>query len=313
MVLFASSALIFGFFPVVKTYSLAGLFLFTAYVVVSRLSATSPRWLMAAGGLLFGLSVDTRSYVLLLAPLFLWWIIRNSDTRARRSSILWFLGGFSIAMVPCLYLFISSPDAFLFNNLGYHAVRSEGGLIGMWREKFVAVLVSFLGGAESNGMQASILFFISLGFVFSIRKQRYPPRFAFQIAVVLGIVSLLPTPVHPQYFCLCVPFLLLTAVCVVNDLLAELQTRPVRLGAAAACVALIGIYIAVSANDFRRYLVTGDGVAGLRQAIDKSDWRLQQIPRGVARDRPDCHSWRNGCQLLARLHFSNQSDSLSGV
>ena len=277
VVLFASSALIFGFFPVVKTYSLAGLFLFTAYVVVSRLSATSPRWLMAAGGLLFGLSVDTRSYVLLLAPLFLWWIIRNSDARARRPSILWFLGGFAIAMVPCLYLFIASPDAFLFNNLGYHAVRSEGGLIGMWGEKLFALLAVLLGGLESNGIQTSILFAIGVAFVFSMHKRRYPPRFAFQIAVVLGIVSLLPTPVHPQYFCLCIPFLLLTAICVVNDLLAELQTRRARLGAAAACVALIGIYVAASANDFRRYLVTGDGVAGLRHAIDKSDWRLQRV------------------------------------
>ncbi|MFI5095211.1 MAG: ArnT family glycosyltransferase [Candidatus Acidiferrales bacterium] len=277
VVMFAASTLVFGFFPVVKTYSLAGLFLFAAYVIISRLSATSPRWLMAAGGLLFGLSVDTRSYLVLLAPLFLWWIFRNSDAGAWRPSIFWFLGGFTIAMVPCLYLFIASPSAFLFNNLGYHAVRSEGGLIGSWREKFVAVLVSFLGGAESNGMQASILFFISLGFVFSIRKQRYPPRFAFQIAVVLGIVSLLPTPVHPQYFCLCIPFLLLTAVCVVNDLFAELQPGRGKLVAVAACASLFGLYLAASVNDFRRYLVTGDGVPGVELSLNNSDWSLQRV------------------------------------
>jgi 4-amino-4-deoxy-L-arabinose transferase-like glycosyltransferase len=276
-ILFASSMLVFAWFPVAKTYSLAGLFLFAAYVVVSRLSATSPRWLMGAGGLLFGLSVDTRSYLVLLVPLFLWWIFRNSDAGARRPSILWFLGGFTIAMIPVLYLFISSPDAFLFNNLGYHAIRSNEGLIGMWGEKVFALLAVFLGGLESNGIQASILFAIGLAFVFSMHKQRYLPRFAFQIALGVGIVSLLPTPVHPQYFCLCIPFLLLTAVCVVNDLLAELETRRARLGAAAACVALVGIYIAASANDFRRYLVTGDGVAGLWQGVDKGDGKLQRV------------------------------------
>ena len=36
VVMFASSTLIFAWFPVVKTYSLAGLFLFSAYAVVSR-------------------------------------------------------------------------------------------------------------------------------------------------------------------------------------------------------------------------------------------------------------------------------------
>jgi len=278
VILFASSTLIFAFFPVVKTYSLAGLFLFAAYVVVGRLSAASPRWLIGTGGLLFGLGADTRSYLLLLAPLFLWWISRNSDAGTRRASILWFLGGFTIAMFPCLYLFVSSPDAFLFNNLGYHAIRSDEGLIGMWGEKLVAFLEFFLGyQGGSNGIQDSILFVISFAFVSSIRKQRYPPRFAFQIAFVLSIISILPTPVHPQYFCLCIPFLIVTAVCVVNDLLAELEKSRSRLLAAAACVALFGIYVATSANDFRRYLVTGDGVPGLRQDIEKGGWKLQSV------------------------------------
>ena len=47
------------------------------------------------------------------------------------------------------------------------------GLIGMWREKFVVILMLFLGGPESNGIQNSILFFISFGFVFSIGRRRY--------------------------------------------------------------------------------------------------------------------------------------------
>jgi 4-amino-4-deoxy-L-arabinose transferase-like glycosyltransferase len=148
VVLFASSALVFAWFSVVKTFSLAGLFLFCAYSLVSRLSAESSPWLIAVGGLLLGLSVDTRSYLLLLIPTFLWWIFHNCDARARLASILWFLGGFAIAMVPCLYLFISSPDAFLFNNLGYHAIRTNAGLVGMWQEKLAIVLILFLGGTR---------------------------------------------------------------------------------------------------------------------------------------------------------------------
>jgi 4-amino-4-deoxy-L-arabinose transferase-like glycosyltransferase len=276
VVMFASSTLVFASFSVVTTFSLAELFLFSAYVVVSHLSAESSPWPIAAGGLLLGLSVDTRSYLLLLAPLFLWWIFHTSDTSARLASILWFLGGFTIALAPCLYLFILSPDAFLFNNLGYHALRSNGGLIGMWQEKLAVLLMFFLGGPEGNGIQNSILFFISLGF-FSTGTRTYPPRLAFQIAIILGIISLLPTPVAPGYFSLCVPFLLVSAVCVVNELFTRLQSRRERLVAAAASIALLAVYLGASAHDFRKYLITGDGISGVRWAHDKRDWRQQRV------------------------------------
>jgi 4-amino-4-deoxy-L-arabinose transferase-like glycosyltransferase len=276
-VLFASSTLIFAWFPVVKPYSLAGLLLFSAYVIVSRLPAKPSPWLTAAGGLLLGLSVDTRSYLLLLTPLFLWWIFHNSDVRTRLASILWFMGGFSVGIVPCLYLFICSPPAFLFNNLGYHAIRSGEGLIGSWSEKFVVVIMMFLGGPQGNGIQNSILFFITVGFVFSLRRQRGAPRLAFQIALVLGIISLLPTPAYPGYFSLCVPFLVVSAVCVVNELFTRLGSRRERLVAAVACVAVLGVYVATSTGDFRKYLITGDGIAGVRWARDKGDWKLQRV------------------------------------
>lgn len=260
-----------------KTFSLAGLFLFAAYVIVSQISAESPPWTIAAVGLLLGLSVDTRSYLLLITPVFLWWIFHHTVTRGRLASVLWFLGGFTVGTAPCLYLFISSPNAFLFDNLGFHAIRSNGGLIGSWGEKFFVVLMLFFGEPQCNGIQDSILFFLSLGFVFSITKRRYPPRLAFQIAVFLGIISLLPTPTLPQYFCFCLPFLVVSAVCVVNDSFATVESRRGRLFAVTACVVLLSVYLGVSANDFRRYLVTGNGIPGVRWAHDKGDWRLQRV------------------------------------
>lgn len=282
VILFASSTLVFAWFPVVRTYSLAGLFLFSAYLIVSRLSAASPRWLMGAGGLLFGLSVDTRSYLLLLTPVFLCWIFRNSDTHTRLRSILWFIGGCALGVGPSLFLFLSSPDQFLFDNLRYHAIKSDHGLIGWWREKLVIALMSLLGGPEGNGIQNSILFFVSLGFMFSIRKRRYPPWLALQIAVVLSVISLVPTPAVSQYFCLCVPLFAVSAVCVVNNLFVTLKSRRERLVAAVALVALLSIYLGASAYDFRKYLITGDGIAGVRWARDRDDWRLQRV-RQVSR------------------------------
>ncbi|HLI64010.1 MAG TPA: hypothetical protein VKV05_11455 [Terriglobales bacterium] len=275
-ILFATSSLIFGFFPVVKTFSLAGLFLFAAYLLVSRTSVTSARWPMLLAGLLFGFSVSTRSYLVLVLPVLLWWVLQNTEPGARQTALLSFLGGFVLGIAPCLYFFAASPRAFLFNNLGYHALRSEGGLVGMWQQKFVALLQVFLLGPESNGIQTSLLFFISLAFLSSLPKRGSAARLAFQIAVVVGLVSLLPTPVHPQYFCLCIPFLLVTAVCVANDYLTELQPGRGKRLAAAGCVFLIGLYAAASVQDFRRYLVTGDGVAGVEPGLAQ-DCRLEHV------------------------------------
>jgi len=274
VLLFACTTLVFAWLPVVKTFSLAGLCLFASYVIISR--AQPSRWAMVIGGVLFGLSVETRSYLLLLVPMFLWWIFRNAATGVRLTSVLPFLAGFVVALLPALYLFFRSPELFLFNNLGYHALRSGAGLIGMWGEKLRAILASFLGRLQGNGIQNSILFFVSFGFLFLMRRHD-PSRFAFQLAVALGLVSLLPTPVFPEYFCLCVPFLIVSAVCAITHLVRELETTPQRLAAAIGCIALIGIYVASSIGDFRGYLVTGYGALELRATPNEGAWRLEQV------------------------------------
>lgn len=275
VLLFSTSTLIFGFFPIAKTYSLAGLFLFAAYVAVSRILATSPRWLIGAGGLLFGLSVETRSYLVLLTPLFLWWILRNSDAKRKRAVVLWFLGGMVVGNLPAIYLFFSSPSAFVFNNLGYHAVRSQSGVIGMWKEKFFALLVTFLGRTESNGRQTSLVFFVSLALLSRMPKTS-APRLAFQLAVGIGLISLLPTPVHPQYFCLCIPFLLVTSVCGSHEFLTTRWARRTTVVTSTACVLAVACYIAASVHDFRRYLVTGSDVAGVEPGLER-DFRLEHV------------------------------------
>jgi len=274
--LFASSTLVFAWFTVAKTHSLAGLLLFCSYLVISRFSI-SQRWMAVASGVLLGLSADTRSFLLLLIPVFLWWIFHNSDIGARLTAILWFLGGFAVGVVPSLFFFLSSPDIFLFDNLRYHAMRSNQGLIGWWQEKLVVLLQLFLGGRDGNGLQWSILFFVCVGFLSFVPGRRYPPRLALQIALAIAVIGLLPTPSYQQYFCLCVPFLIVSAVCVASEFFGRLDSRRERLVAAAACVAALGIYLAVSVTDFRKYLITGEGVPGVQPAHDRGDWRLPRV------------------------------------
>ena len=148
----------------------------------------------------------------------------------------------------------------------------------MWgRKKLRILLQTFLGRGEGNGLQTSILFFVSLGLLSSFRKDASPPRLALQIAIVIGIVSLLPTLVVGQYFGFCIPFLLLSAVCGANNLVEEMESGRLRVTAVVACAAVFVVYLAASVPDFRRYLVTGDEVAGVGLFVDKNEWRLQQI------------------------------------
>ncbi len=275
VVLFSTSTLVFAWMPIAKPYSLGGLFLFAAYIVASRTSVDASRWPPAAAGLLLALAADTRSYLGLTVPLFLWWIYRNSP--ARLKTVLSFVAGLAVGLLPALYFFLSSPSAFVFDNLGYHAIRTNAGLVGMWGEKLVVLLMLFLGGPEGNGIQNCLLFVISLAFVLSIGKRDWPPRFAFQIAALVGLISLLPTPVLPQYFSFCIPFLIVSAVCVVHQLLANSTASRQRLLMASACVFLMGIYLAVSVGDFRKYLITGDGIPTVRTLHDPWDWRLSTV------------------------------------
>src|SRR2546422_5987575 len=66
-VIFTFTSLAFGWYTVIKTHALATLLLFAAYAVLS----TRSRWKWVASGLLLGLSVACRLYVIGVVPAFL--------------------------------------------------------------------------------------------------------------------------------------------------------------------------------------------------------------------------------------------------
>ena len=195
----------------------------------------------------------------------------------RLAAILCFLGGLGAGLAPCLYLFVLSPSAFMFNNLGYHALRSDAGLVGAWLEKFAILLMLLLGGPQANGVQTSILIFISVAFIFSIPGKNHPPRLAFQVALALGVVSLLPTPAYPGYFSLCIPFLIVSTVCIANNLFQSLETKRQQFAAGCAAIALLVVYLGASVHDLRKYLITGKEIATVGRVLDKGAWRMGRI------------------------------------
>lgn len=273
--LFTSSTLVFAWFPVVKTHCLAALFLFCAYALLGEASLS--KWTTWASGIFLGLGVDTRSYLLLVVPVFLWWIIRNNDRTNRPRASITFLIGVAVGLLPALWLFLRSPDAFIFNNLQYHALRfGDAGLIGWWQEKIFIAVQLFLGSAEANGLQWSIVFFVGLGFL-STLPRKSPARFAFYIAVVLAVVCLLPTPSYLQYFSVCMPLLIVTAVSGSTNLFRSLDLRRDRLLFAGGALIALAAYTGLGLHDLRKYVVTGDGVPGVYAARDRADWRIDRV------------------------------------
>jgi 4-amino-4-deoxy-L-arabinose transferase-like glycosyltransferase len=274
VVLFAGSSLVFSWFPIAKTFGLGTLCLFAAFMILARLSTRSPGWLSALAGMLAAFSSDTRSYVIVVVPILLWWIYRRTQPRPLKH-LLYCGGGLVLGFVPSLLLFVASPSAFLFNNLGYHAMRSGDGLIANWNNKGATVIALLIG--PHTGIQFSLLCLAGFGMIVSRRKKRESSLLAFAIAVVLGIVSLLPTPAELQYFSMIVPFLIVVAVCFANDYIASLQTpKAIHVGCTTAAI-LVMSFVVAGVPNFRRYLFTGDMVPGIRFSAAAGDWTLQRV------------------------------------
>jgi 4-amino-4-deoxy-L-arabinose transferase-like glycosyltransferase len=278
IILFCSSTLIVASFPIVKTYSLSTFFLFASYSAIARLSREElPSWLLVIAGILFGLSVDTRLYMAGVTPIFLWWIFYHSKARNSNvsNSVFAFLGGFAVGLAPCLILFIAFPEGFLFDNLGYHAIRSGAGLIGDWKQKLNIVLsVTFYH--QDNGVQFTFLSIVSFFSVVMSRKRASVPLLAFLIALVIGAISLLPTPSFDEYFCVCMPFLIVAAVCGITEYVVSLHTRPPTRIIALAVIVVLAAFAASSAPSLRRYLFRG-GINGVWNVADAPNWTLTGV------------------------------------
>ena len=273
--LFISSTYIFAWFPIVKTFSLAVLLLFIPYFILADLSPGTSRWLIAVAGLSFGLAVETRSYLVALIPVFLWWIFYRSTNGKRIVSMMWFLIGFAVSLAPSLYLFASAPDLYLFNNLGYHSLRSSAGLIGGWRWK-LQIALQVLIYPRDNGLQFSLLAVVSFVVIVVLRRQRGAALLSFLIALFIGIVSMLPTPPLVQYFCMCVPFLIVAAVCSVSDYLASVPVQ-FKSATAGVCLVLLAGFAASAVPSFWRYCVTGYHVMGVKDPEDAHNWTLDKV------------------------------------
>ena len=272
--LFACSTTISAWFPVAKTFSLSILPLFAAYMIAARLLPETPLWLVALSGAFCALSVDTRLYLVVLGPILLGWILWLSPVRrvARGFS---FVGGFVAGLLPCLILFAASPRVFLFDNLGFHARRTDAGLIGFYNWK-LHILKLVLTGNEENGLQFTMVALTGLVLLLVLRRWRSGAVLAFLIALAIAVVSILPTPPNTQYFSACMPFLIVAAVCAASEYLESASAPGRRLLVAVASLFAV-VFLVLTVSGVRNYLMTGDHMIGVAGRRDAPNWSFARV------------------------------------
>ncbi len=196
LVLYVSSALVFGFFVVVKTFALATLLLLGAFVLVDG-RARATRAVFAAGALA-ALAVDVRLVFLAAVPPL---------AVAARARIAQFAGGFVVGLVPSIVLFALAPRQFVFDNLGYHLAKDSSGFGHELAQKAHAVenLVGLGRTDHLAGLQVALLLVAAVSGAVLLR--RLP--LALWIALLLALGCLAPSPTYAQYFSVVVPFAVL--------------------------------------------------------------------------------------------------------
>jgi len=257
--LFATTALAFAWLPIAKTYAPTALFLTASYVAtLPAVGEKKATWRAIGLGASAALAVGARLYALALVPLlfFLFWKSLRQN-RGRELGVA--VGAFIVGCVPWLWVCAQDPDNAMHGLIGYHLQRSGMGLGESLFQK--AQVVRTLFGFASYGHPAGLqLVMLASLLVIGMRRGSVHLRDdgGLWLAAVLFIVSLLPTPSHPQYFTLCIPFVIPT----VAMSLSASWSEPSRVAKRLIPAALV-VYVAFGTFEWARYTTTGKHVVGV--------------------------------------------------
>ena len=243
--LYALCAVLLGWYTVAKTYSLSVFLLMSAVVLLPGKSDSHRELRYILSGLLLGLAIDTRLFFLAVVPVFLLVLRRNEESKpeAYIKSQGWLLLGVLIGLLPNLWFLAVSPDTYIFSNIGYHAMRTGGGLLGFLEQKLLIIL-ELIGAWKAWGhvsLQLPILLFANCYYLLLAWRLGKRLSFAFYVAAVLCAISLLATPTFVQYFCVVVPFLIVNSLLVIHWL-----DEAVCGSTARASLGLLGVLVVVA-------------------------------------------------------------------
>ncbi|MBI4832599.1 MAG: hypothetical protein HY801_13825 [Candidatus Lindowbacteria bacterium] len=282
LLLYALNISILLFFLTAKTFGLATLFLFAGLLAAAgerqlqeRFESGDLRFLVA--GILTALSAQVRLYFVVAAPIMVLWLWRYRGG-SRRFPWL-FCAGFAVGSLPSLFFLVLAPRQFIFDNLIYHSVRNPFGLIAELDQKLAVAKQLFFGAGRWRPTQFSMLFAGMASSLFLWKRVSGTAKAAAALSFALGIVSILPTPTFGQYFCVLVPFLIISFIGSV-DALARALRDPLYQRAAWILFLLFSIaYAGWSVSRIESVFINAKAAPGSDSRTDPFDWRIGTVER----------------------------------
>jgi len=278
VLLYALNNLVIAWHPVVKTYALSNFLLFCAYLLVFPENTRHSRRKIFLGGILLAFAVETRLYIVAVAPVLmasLYYFRCRSDGRLRN---VWpFVAGLALGLLPNLFFLASAPDPYVFDNVGYHLIRS--GLKAAIRNKtktFLAIS-NLQGSYDGSGAQFGMLGLPALATLLlrGVDRRLFLP---FAVGAVLFVTCFTPKPTFPQYFSVCVPYLVIVGVKFVGIMAGphDVAGAPLRLVKTAGLVMAI-LYLFCGGLAVFNYCYSGAGVEGIWKWDNSFDYRLSTV------------------------------------
>lgn len=181
------------------------------FVLVYQQRSRHPGKLLVFAGIFLGIATGIKLYyVVIIFPLFVYILFINTSLRKTHATSC-FLAGTLLALLPAVVLFLHSPQAFWFNNLGYHFLNtSYKSMQGYERTMDVASKMAF--GWRYLSLVPVIGLLVSSAFVLWLRylnRQRLFDSWTILFLVLLSMtlfVALFPSPLWLHYLALPLPF-----------------------------------------------------------------------------------------------------------
>lgn len=262
LIFFALHPMGFAWQSVIKSYTFVNFFLIIIFILInSYLSKNKDnKNVIFFIGIIYGLLGLTRLHFLSLLPLILFHIYIKQG-KINFKDLLFFIIGSVISLSPSVYYFVLSPNDFIFNNLGYHLVRSQTPLEAEFLTKIQSLskLLGLLLSQQVFKTQMFITYFIPIlfgicyFFVLLVKKNIY---FPILYTLWILILNLIPTPTYLQYHSCVIIFIIILSV----DFIKLQNNNIIKFFILSAFILINLFYYKES---LKSYTITGHNVIGI--------------------------------------------------
>lgn len=253
MLLCTANMVVFVWFSPVKVHSPSFFLLIAAYALWSFAPERQRNSIRLLAGLLIAFSLNIRLMMLVVIPAFyldLWLTKHNGPQKWTQA--LYFTLGLALGCCFDYYFLATSPVNFFFDNIGYHAIRTNSGLIANFHQK-LEIFKELIGLDLKRGLASFQQLCLTAGscayFILMLSKKRI--TLSMSILVLLTTVNLLPTPTFLQYFSVTIPFMILQSVAFVTLVWPRLQQVSVRVSTGLLVCGLL--YLAAVPGSFQEF------------------------------------------------------------